>query len=67
MRPATVISAEGPYSLLEAFTVAVTPTSRYRGVMVVLNDRIASGYYVVKLDANTLDTFKALEMDISVR
>jgi L-asparaginase len=43
MRPATVISADGPYNLLEAVTVAVTPASRYRGVMVVLNDWIASG------------------------
>jgi L-asparaginase len=62
MKPATAISADGPYNLLEAVTVAATPASRNRGAMVVLNDRIASAYYVVKLDANTLDTFKALEM-----
>lgn len=62
MRPATAISADGPCNLLEAVTVAASPASRNRGAMVVLNDRIASAYYVVKLDANTLDTFKALEM-----
>jgi L-asparaginase len=64
MRPATAISADESYNLLEAVTVAATPASRNRGAMVVLNDRIASAYYVVKLDANTLDTFKALEMGV---
>jgi len=30
--------------------------------MVVMNDRIVSAYYVTKINANTLDTFKAPEM-----
>lgn len=30
--------------------------------MVVLNDRIVSAYYAIKINADTLDTFKAREM-----
>ncbi|KAL5332784.1 Asparaginase/glutaminase [Aspergillus crustosus] len=61
MRPATAISADGPYNLLESVTLAANPEARDRGALVVLNDRIASAYYVSKTNANSLDTFKALE------
>jgi L-asparaginase len=61
MRPATAISADGPFNLLEAVTVATTPSARDRGAMVVMNDRIVSAYYVTKTNANTMDTFKAYE------
>ncbi|RQM04824.1 hypothetical protein DH86_00004143, partial [Scytalidium sp. 3C] len=61
MRPSTAISADGPYNLLEAVTVAASPLAKNRGAMVVMNDRIASAYYVTKTNANTLDTFKAVE------
>lgn len=62
MRPSTAISADGPYNLLEAVTVAASPKARDRGAMVVMNDRIVSAYYVTKTNANTMDTFKAIEM-----
>ncbi|TVY59686.1 L-asparaginase 2-4, partial [Lachnellula suecica] len=62
MRPSTAISADGPYNLLEAVTVAASPLARDRGALVVLNDRIVSAYYVTKTNANTMDTFKAPEM-----
>ncbi|RDW70791.1 asparaginase ahrA [Aspergillus mulundensis] len=62
MRPATAISADGPYNLLQAVTVASTKEAKNRGAMVVMNDRIASAYYVSKTNANTMDTFKAVEM-----
>ncbi|RAL07136.1 asparaginase ahrA [Aspergillus homomorphus CBS 101889] len=62
MRPSTAISADGPFNLLEAVTVAASPKARNRGAMVVMNDRIASAYYVTKTNANTMDTFKAMEM-----
>lgn len=62
MRPATAISADGPFNLLEAVTVAASPLSVDRGALVVLNDRIVSAYYVTKTNANTMDTFKAPEM-----
>jgi L-asparaginase len=61
MRPATAISADGPFNLLEAVAVAINPASRNRGAMVVMNDRIVSAYYVTKTNANTMDTFKAYE------
>ncbi|KAL4952234.1 Asparaginase/glutaminase [Aspergillus filifer] len=62
MRPATAISADGPFNLLQAVTVASEPQARERGAMVVMNDRIASAYYVTKTNANVMDTFKAVEM-----
>lgn len=62
MRPSTAISADGPFNLLEAITVGVSPKAVGRGALVVLNDRIVSAYYVSKTNANTMDTFKAIEM-----
>ncbi|TGO33976.1 hypothetical protein BHYA_0218g00090 [Botrytis hyacinthi] len=62
MRPSTAISADGPFNLLEAITVSVSPKAVGRGALVVLNDRIVSAYYVTKTNANTMDTFKAIEM-----
>ena len=62
MRPSTAISADGPYNLLEAVSVAASPLAKDRGAMVVMNDRIVSAYYVTKTNANALDTFKAVEM-----
>ncbi|KAF7890015.1 uncharacterized protein EAF02_002430 [Botrytis sinoallii] len=62
MRPSTAISADGPFNLLEAITVGVSPKAVGRGALVVLNDRIVSAYYVTKTNANTMDTFKAVEM-----
>lgn len=61
MRPATAISADGPMNLLEAVSLAANSEARNRGVMVVLNDRIASGYYVTKTNSTVLDTFKSVE------
>ena len=61
MRPATAISADGPMNLLEAVALAAHPDAKNRGAMVVLNDRIASAYYVTKTNATTIDTFKSTE------
>lgn len=61
MRPATAISADGPMNLLEAVTLAAAPQAQNRGTMVVLNDRIASGFYITKTNATVMDTFKAAE------
>lgn len=62
MRPSTAISADGPFHLLEAVTVAASPSAMDRGAMVVMNDRIASAYYVTNPNVNTMDTFKAMEI-----
>jgi L-asparaginase len=61
MRPATAIAADGPMNLLEAVTLAASPSAKGRGAMIVLNDRIGSAYYTTKTNANSLDTFKAME------
>ncbi|KAI9371985.1 Asparaginase/glutaminase [Aspergillus egyptiacus] len=62
MRPATAISADGPFNLLQSVTVAASKEAKNRGALVVMNDRIASAYWVSKTNANTMDTFKAVEM-----
>lgn len=61
MRPATAISADGPMNLLEAVTLAASPQGQNRGTMVVINDRIASGFYITKTNSLMIDTFKAAE------
>lgn len=40
MRPATAISADGPLNLLNAVRAAVSPDSKVKGVLVLLNDQI---------------------------
>lgn len=61
MRPATAISADGPINLLQAVTLAASLDAANRGPMVVLNDRISSGYYTTKSSASALDAFRAVE------
>lgn len=61
MRPATAISADGSMNLLEAVTLAASKEAEDRGAMVVLNDRIASAFYVTKTNSTTIDTFKSVE------
>jgi L-asparaginase len=61
MRPATAISADGPMNLLNAVTLAASPSAHNRGVLITLNDRIASAFYAIKTNSTTLDTFKAEE------
>lgn len=61
MRPSTAISADGPMNLYEAVSVAASDTAKGRGSMILLNDRIASGFWTTKMNAVSLDTFKADE------
>lgn len=60
MRPSTAISSDGPMNLYQAIMIASTKASRGRGVLVTLNDRIGNGFYITKLNANSLDTFKSV-------
>lgn len=62
MRPATAISADGPFNLLQSVTVAASSAARDRGALIVFNDRVMSAFYASKTNANSLDTFKAVEM-----
>jgi L-asparaginase len=61
MRPATATSADGPMNLYQAVSIAASEKSKGRGTMITLNDRIASGFWTTKMNANSLDTFKADE------
>lgn len=61
MRPATAISADGPINLLSAVKLAASRSAKDRGVLIVLNDKIASARYTVKTHANSLQTFQAEE------
>jgi L-asparaginase len=61
MRPGSAISADGPLNLFHAVVVASHPSSIGKGVLVVMNDRIASARHVTKGHANGVDAFGATE------
>ncbi|KAI0179027.1 Asparaginase/glutaminase [Hypoxylon sp. FL1284] len=61
MRPDTYISPDGRSNFYQAVAAAASPSSRDRGGLIVFNDRITSIFYSTKTNANTPDTFKALE------
>ncbi|WAH60051.1 asparaginase [Pseudomonas silvicola] len=57
MRAASHVSADGPGNLLNAAIVALSPDSRGRGVLVVMNDDIHGARWVRKTHALALDAF----------
>lgn len=59
MRPATSLSADGPMNLFNAVSVAASPLSQGKGVLVVLNDRIHSAREVAKTNTTAVDTFQS--------
>ncbi|MGJ7919710.1 type II asparaginase [Neobacillus sp. LXY-4] len=61
MRPATAMSADGPFNLYNAVSLAGDKNSKGRGVLVTLNDRIADARNITKTNTTTLDTFKSIE------
>ncbi|KAL4938523.1 hypothetical protein BDV06DRAFT_231706 [Aspergillus oleicola] len=61
MRPDSYVSPDGRSNFFQAVAAAVSPASRDRGGLIAFNDRITSIYYSTKTNANTPDTFKALE------
>lgn len=61
MRPASAISADGPLNLYHAVKIASTKEANGKGVMVTLNDRIASARFITKTNTTTTDSFKSLE------
>jgi len=54
MRPSTSLSADGPFNLFNAVSVAASQKAHNRGVMVVINDFILSADDVTK--TNTVNT-----------
>jgi L-asparaginase len=61
MRPATAISADGPFNLLQAVSLAASASAENRGAMVVMNDRIGSAFYNTKTNTTAVDTFRSVE------
>ncbi|KAF7559138.1 hypothetical protein G7046_g5029 [Stylonectria norvegica] len=61
MRPDSYVSPDGRSNFYQAVAAAVSPSSRNRGGLIAFNDRITSIFYSTKVNANTPDTFKALE------
>jgi len=57
MRPANVISADGPLNLFNAVAVAADPDARERGVLVVMNDRIHGAHSLTKTNTTSVETF----------
>lgn len=61
MRPATAMSADGPFNLYNAVLLASHESSKGKGVLVTLNDRISSARDVTKTNTTVTDAFKSVE------
>jgi L-asparaginase len=59
MRAADAAGSDGPANLLAGFRVAADPSSRGKGVLVVMNDKINSARDVAKRDATHIEAFDA--------
>jgi L-asparaginase len=57
MRPSTAVSADGPLNLYNAVAVAGNPTSKGRGVLVVMNDQIHGAHSMTKTSTTDVQTF----------
>jgi len=57
MRPGTAHSADGPANVFNAARVALSPTARDRGVMVVMNERIHGAAFVSKRHFASVEAF----------
>ena len=57
MRPATAISADGPKNLYDAITVAISPKSKGRGVLISFNEGIFDAREVMKLSTTKVNAF----------
>ncbi len=57
MRPSTAVSADGPLNLYNAVGVAIDPSARGRGVLVVMNDWIHGAHSLTKTSTTAIQTF----------
>jgi L-asparaginase len=62
MRPASGLSADGDFNLLNAIRVAADPGSRGKGVLVLLNDTIHTARDVTKTATFRLQTFQGRDL-----
>ncbi|MDR0805583.1 MAG: L-asparaginase 2 [Enterobacteriaceae bacterium] len=60
MRPATAMSADGPFNLYNAVVVASDKNSSGRGVLVAMNDSVLGGRDVTKTNTTGLHTFQSV-------
>ncbi|MEK5036912.1 type II asparaginase [Sporosarcina sp. FSL K6-3457] len=61
MRPATAMSADGPFNLYNAVLLAGHESSKGKGVLVTLNDRISGARHITKTNTTVTDAFKSVE------
>lgn len=59
MRPSTAISADGPKNLYDAVTVAASPASKGKGVLLSFNESIFDGRDAVKTNTTHVNGFSA--------
>lgn len=59
MRPSTAMSADGPKNLYDAVTVAASPYSKGRGVLITFNESIFDGRDAVKTSTTKVNGFSA--------
>lgn len=59
MRPATAMSADGPFNLYNAVITAGDPQSAGRGVLVVMNDKVLDARDVTKTHTTEVQTFQS--------
>lgn len=59
MRPATAMSADGPFNLYNAVVTVADPQSAKRGVLVVMNDTVLDGRDVTKTNTTGVQTFQS--------
>ncbi|MDA3053654.1 type II asparaginase [Campylobacter sp. JMF_01 NE2] len=57
MRSGTSLSADGPLNIFNGVNVAINPSAREKGVMVVMNDEIHAAREVTKTNTTAVDTF----------
>lgn len=62
MRPATALSPDGPWNLLNAIRVAASPQAANLGVLVVMNDEIYSARDVTKTHVSQLHSFRSFDL-----
>ncbi|MBH3110624.1 L-asparaginase 2 [Serratia ureilytica] len=59
MRPATAMSADGPFNLYNAVVTAADPQSANRGVLVAMNDSVLDARDVTKTSTTAVQTFQS--------